>query len=171
MQQKTRSASDLFANEWLCADLQTALTLAVDLTNDNGSQLENRTLDQISFTECVSVSLPTGDHFITAPVHFGAANVSIFGTGTQTSDVSIFCNYTVDVDESRTFDRSYNYTDYTFYFNRSEEVSLGRLQFVGCPYALKMDTVATVDVHNSTFRYVYKAVLVISDMKGHCTLI
>ena len=151
---KTRSASNSLSSEWLCADLQTALMLAVDLTIGKASQLGNGTQDHQNIsTDCVSILLPPGDHFITAPVHFGAANVSIFGTGTQSSDVSVFCDYTVDVDESRIFNRSYNYTDYTFYFNRSEVVSLERLQFIGCPYPLRLDTVATVDVHNSTFRY------------------
>ena len=61
-------------------------------------------------------------------------------------------NYTVDVIESRIFDLDYNYTDYTFYFNGSEMVTLEMVQFVGCPYPLRLDTVAAVRVHNSTFR-------------------
>jgi hypothetical protein len=58
----------------------------------------------------------------------------------------------VDVDESRIFDLEYNYTDYTFYFNRSEVVSFEMVQFVGCPFPLRLDTVAAVTVSNSTFR-------------------
>ena len=137
--------------QWLCPDLQSALVAAVGLSSSQDTIADNVEQQNVSTINCVSVFLPPGDHFITAPVHFGAANVSIYGTGTQSSDVSVFCEYTVDVDESRIFDRSYNYTDYTFYFDRSEVVSLERLQFIGCPYPLRLDTVATVDVYKSAF--------------------
>ena len=56
------------------------------------------------------------------------------------------------MDESRIFDPEYNYTDYTFYFNRSEVVSFEMVQFVGCPYPLRLDTVAAVRIYNSSFR-------------------
>ena len=102
-----------------------------------------------STSDCVSIVVPAGDHLVTAPVHFGAASVHMFGSGERSEDVTISCNYTVDVDESRIFDLDYNYTDYTFYFNRSEVVSFEMVQFVGCPYPLRLDTVAAVMISNS----------------------
>ena len=144
----TINQNDSRANEsvqWRCPDFQSALVAAVSLS----SSLVVNTLDQ---QNCVSIEVPPGDHLITAPVHFGAANVSIFGTGKQPDNATIFCNYTVDVDETRIFDPGYSYTDYTFYFNRSEVVSFEGVQFVGCPYPLRLDTVANVQVCNSIFR-------------------
>ena len=128
-------------NQWLCADLQSALMM---VPNINGEQRNT--------TNCVSIAVPAGDHLVTGPVHFGTASVYVFGSGERSEDVSISCNYTVDVDESRIFDLHYNYTDYTFYFNRSEVVSFEMVQFVGCPYPLRLDAVAAVRIHNSTFR-------------------
>lgn len=108
--------------------------------------------EQSDTSNCVSISVPPGDHLVTAPVHFGSASVYMLGSGESSEDVTISCNYTVDVDESRILDLDYNYTDYTFYFNRSRLVSFEMVQFVGCPYPLRLDTVAAVRVHNSTFR-------------------
>ena len=110
------------------------------------------TAKQHNISDCVSIALPPGDHLVTAPVHFGAASVHMFGSGESSEDVTISCNYTVDVDESRIFDLNYSYTDYTFYFNRSEVVSFEMVQFVDCPFPLRLDTVAAVTVSNSTFR-------------------
>ena len=128
-------------NQWQCADLQSALVMVVDI---NGEQQNT--------SNCAFIMVPAGDHLVTEPVHFGAASVYMFGSGERSEDVSISCNYTVDVDESRIFDLDYNYTDYTFYFNRSEVVSFEMVQFVGCPYPLRLDTVATVMVSDSKFR-------------------
>ena len=132
--------------QWQCYDLQSALVAAVELNSNSG--IENLVMKR----NCVSIAVPAGDHLVTGPVHFGAASVYVFGSGERSEDVSISCNYTVDVDESRIFDVDYNYTDYTFYFNRSEVVSFEMVQFVGCPYPLRLDTVAAVRIHNSTFR-------------------
>ena len=136
--------------QWRCYDLQSALVAAVEL-----SGFENLAENQQNTSNCVSIAVPAGDHLVTGPVHFGAASVYMFGSGERSEDVSISCNYTVDVDESRIFDLDYNYTDYTFYFNRSEVVSFEMVQFVGCPYPLRLDTVAAVRIHNSTFRYTH----------------
>ena len=143
------SQSNATTVQWRCTDFQSALTAAVELSSLDCME-ENS--EQQNTSNCISIALPPGDHFVTAPVHFGAASVYIFGTGERSDDAAIFCNYTVDVIESRIFDLDYNYTDYTFYFNRSEMVTLEMVQFVGCPYPLRLDTVAAVRVHNSTFR-------------------
>ena len=133
---------------WQCYNLQSALAAAVKLSSKNGMKNLER-----STSDCVSIALPPGDHLVTAPVHFGEASVHMFGSGESSEDVTISCNYTVDVDESRIFERNYSYTDYTFYFNRSEVVSFEMVQFVGCPFPLRLDTVAAVRIHNSTFRW------------------
>ena len=138
---KTRQSGSTITNQWQCADLQSALIMVPSI---NGEQRNT--------TNCVSIAVPAGDHLVTGPVDFGAASVYMFGSGERSEDVSISCNYTVDVDESRIFDLDYNYTDYTFYFNRSEVVSFEMVQFVGCPYPLRLDTIAAVRIHNSTFR-------------------
>ena len=129
--------------QWQCSDLQSALVAAVNL---NHSSLRNSEQQN-----CISITVPPGDHSISAPVHFSDVSVSVFGAGGQADDVTILCNYTVDVNESRIFDLDYDYTDYTFYFNRSEVVSFENVQFVGCPYPLRLDTVATVIVCGCTF--------------------
>ena len=133
--------------QWQCYDLQSALAAVVEL-----SGVENLEESQQNTSDCVSIAVPAGDHLVRAPVHFGAASVHMFGSGESSEDVTISCNYTVDVDESRIFERNYSYTDYTFYFNRSEVVSFEMVQFVGCPFPLRLDTVAAVRIHNSTFR-------------------
>ena len=131
---------------WQCPDLQSALLAAVDLSSDlavpENSEQQN----------CTSLAVPPGVHLISSPAQFFSSNLNMFGTGESSDDVTIFCNYTVDVDESRIFDLNYSYTDYTFYFNRSEMVSFEGVQFVSCPYPLRLDTIATVRVANSTFR-------------------
>ena len=124
--------------KWQCYDLQSALAAAVKLSSKN----EMKNLER-STSDCVSIAVPSGDHLVTAPVHFGAASMHIFGSGESSEDVTISCNYTVDVDESRIFDLNYSYTDYTFYFNRSEVVSFEMVQFVDCPFPLRLDTVAS----------------------------
>ena len=136
--------------QWQCYDLQSALIAAAEL-----SGVESLEESKQNVSDCVSIAVPAGDHLVTAPVHFGAASVHMFGSGERSEDVTISCNYTVDVDESRIFDLDYNYTDYTFYFNRSEVVSFEMVQFVGCPFPLRLDTVAAVRIHNSTFRYTH----------------
>ena len=128
-------------HQWQCDNLQSALMMVVDLT-----------AQQQSMSDCTSIIVPAGDHLVTAPVHFGAASVHMFGSGESSEDVTISCNYTVDVDESRIFDLNYTYTDYTFYFNRSEVVSFEMVEFVGCPFPLRLDTVAAVRIHSTTFR-------------------
>ena len=129
-------------DQWQCDNLQSALMMVVELY-----------AEQQNISDCVSIAVSAGDHLITAPVHFGAVSVYVFGSGESSEDVTISCNYTqVDVDESRIFDPEYNYTDYTFYFNRSEVVSFEMVQFVGCPYPLRLDTVAAVRISNSSFR-------------------
>ena len=138
------SQSDAMS-KWQCADLQSALIIAVEL----GDQI---TVGQQNTSNCVSIAVPPSDHLVTAPVYFGGTNLYIFGTGEMSDDVAISCNYTMDVNESRIFDLDYNYTDYTFYFNRSEVVSFEMVQFIGCPYPLRLDTIETVRILNSTFR-------------------
>ena len=133
--------------QWQCYDLQSALAAVAELSGSESLE-EN----QQNTSDCVSIAVPAGNHLATAPVHFGAASVYMFGSGESSEDVTISCNYTVDVDESRIFDLDYNYTDYTFYFNRSEVVSFEMVQFLGCPFPLRLDTVAAVRIHNTTFR-------------------
>ena len=135
-------------NEWRCGDLQSALEAAEGLFVDTLFDLP----EQQSTPSCISIEVPPGDHLITTPIHFNATNVYIYGTGEEANNVTISCNYTVDVNESRILDMDYNYTDYTFYFNRSEVVSFENVEFVACPYPLRLDTVGTVRVHNSIFR-------------------
>ena len=142
--------SDIQSNgtvQWQCPDLQSALVAAAGF---NHSSLD--TVENFKQQNCISIAVPPGNHSLSAPVQFNNASVSVFGTGGEPDDVTIVCNYSVDVNESRIYDMDYDYTDYTFYFNRSEVVSFESVQFVGCPYPLRLDTVATVRVRNSIFR-------------------
>ena len=135
-----------------CSDLQSALVAAAQLGSDYFTPDSSEGLNTSS---CVSIAVPVGVHFITEPVHFNDANLFLFADvgGGETEDVAtIHCNYTEDVDESRIFDLDYSYIDYTFYFNRSEAMSFQKLKFIGCPYPIRLDTIAAIEVYNSTFQ-------------------
>ena len=101
--------------QWQCYDLQSALVAAVEL-----SGFENLAENQQNTSNCVSIAVPAGDHLVTGPVHFGAASVYVFGSGERSEDVSISCNYTVDVDESRIFDLDYTTTTLTIPFTSTD---------------------------------------------------
>ena len=111
-------------------DLQTALWLARDLALSGDRR------------NCVGVVIPAGHHVITSPVDFGNASVAFTGSAEATT---VYCNYTVLVDNRRIF-------NYTLTFGGSGLVSFDSIEFVGCPYPLRLERIRTVAVHNSTFK-------------------
>ena len=118
-------------------DLQSALMMIARLDEVRG---------------CVRVGLAAGRHVITAPVDFGNASVEFVGAEGSSGPPTIYCNYTVDVDPDRIFDPGYFYVDYTMSFSGSEYVSFDGVEFVGCPYPLRLERVRTVAIHNNTFQ-------------------
>ena len=126
-------------SSWRCPTLQGALHKAVNLSMTLSEEDESS----------VRVAIPAGRHMITAPLDFGSASVALVGSEEATT---VFCNYTVMVDPKRIFDSSYFYIDYTLNFVESGSVSFDSVEFVGCPYPLRLERVKTVAVHNSTFQ-------------------
>ena len=127
---------------WRCATLQEALNKSVDLgvaTSPDDPY-------------CVHVVVPAGHHVITAPVNFGNASVEIRGPVEAVRPPTIYCNYTVNVDNERIFDLNYSYVDFTLNFVGSQYVSFRGVEFAGCPYPLRLEGVRTVAVYNSIFQ-------------------
>lgn len=130
---------------WNCTDLQSALitiaTLDLNSTSPPGDT-----------ANCVTINIPPGLHFITAPVHLGSTNVQLVGLGQGSAMTTVQCDYTIDVDETRIFDPEYSYVDYTVYFNRSEYFMMSNMDFMDCPYPFRLDTLRTVVIKNTSFQ-------------------
>ena len=122
-------------------DLQSALVMIAGLEARSLSPPER-------LEECVSVHISSGHHMITAPVDFGNTTAEFMGKG----DAIIHCNYTVEVDLERIFDPEYFYVNFTMQFVGSEYVLFDGIGFIGCPYPLRLESVRTVAIHNSTFQ-------------------
>ena len=90
---------------------------------------------------CVHVDVPAGHHVISAPVDMRNASVELAGpAGAVSSPPKVHCNYTsVGV-------------NFTLNFIGSEYVSFRHVDFLGCPYPLRLARVRTVTVHNGTFQ-------------------
>lgn len=99
---------------------------------------------------CVSVSISEGLHEITAPVDLGNASVEFVGISSPPP--TIRCNYMVNVDPKRIFDPSYSFVNFTLSFAGSERVSFAGVAFVGCPFPIRLETVRTVAILDSTFQ-------------------
>lgn len=128
------------ASKWRCSSLQSALEFILKLnTSENYS--------------CISVLIPSGRHVIDSPVHLGSTSVQLIGLQNGSgSSPTIYCTYKVDVDLDRQFDLSYVYLDYTLYFKRSRYVSIVNLDMFGCQFPLRLDTIGTVRIINSSFQ-------------------
>lgn len=138
---ETVSGGESNSSEWRCSSLQHALEFALQLnTSENPST-------------CVSVLIPPGQHVIDSPVHLGSTSVQLMGLqDSPDSPPAIHCAYRVDVDLDRLFDLSYIYIDYTLYFNHSKFVSISNVDMFGCQFSLRLDTVGTVRIANSSFQ-------------------
>ncbi len=102
--------------------------------------------------KCVTVHISTGHHVITAPVDFGNASVKFLGSKGAAGSPTLHCNYTVEVDLKRILDPGYFDVDYTMKFVGSKYVSFDDVEFIGCPYPLRLERVRTVAIHSSTFQ-------------------
>ena len=86
---------------------------------------------------CVTVNIPSGTHFLTAPVDFENRSVQFVGLSENTV---VSCNYTSDT------------VNYTWSFSWSRSITVDGLAFEGCPFPFRFDTVVNVTVNNCIFR-------------------
>ena len=100
---------------------------------------------------CVFITIPSGRHFITATTFFHS-NLSAHFIGSG-DNVTLLCNYATPTSRMLTpFSSLSDPKDYTWYFNQSESISFENLNFEGCPYPIRLDTVATISIRDSSFR-------------------
>ena len=92
-------------------------------------------------SNCVRIEIPSGEHVLTSQTLFPAEVGGIEIIGLE-DGVYVSCDYHV-------------MSNYTWYFAGLPSVMLWRIKFEGCPRPLRLDTVAEVDIHNCSFRYVY----------------
>ena len=88
------------------------------------------------------VELPSGVHFISTPLVFPARlnGIELVGLG---DNVTVTCDY-AENDTSG--------TNYTWYFQQLESVSMTGIQFETCPSPLRLDTIAEVLITDCSFR-------------------
>ncbi len=126
--------------EWTCCNLQTALELVKQ------NYWSNRT---------VSVLIPAGEHVLESPVHVGSTSVELVGVQSSAASLpltNIQCTYHIEVDQNQLFNLSYVYTDYSLYFNNSKSVSISNIAMRGCQFPIRLDTIGTVEITNSSFQ-------------------
>lgn len=124
---------------WLCVDLQSAL-LAIANISDQRSTLPPKE----GMSDCASLEIPIGKHFISTPVYFGNTSVHLRGSNQTAILPTIQCDYTPDDGNS--------YLDYTVYFNQSDYFMMENLEMNRCAFPLRLDTVRTVVIKNTIFQ-------------------
>ena len=150
----TTGCSEINSNgteQWECSDLQAAME-AIGAVAQVGRSIfgSGSTASLLGLSpDCAVLVVPSGVHYITAPVYFGNTSVHLIGTNDTST---IHCNYSLDVNKERVFEPDYEYPDYVMYFNRSASVGFEGVEFIGCPYPFRVDTVSRVSVENSRFR-------------------
>ena len=127
-------------SEWRCGSLQSALEFVLKLNTS------------VNSSTCISVLIPTGQHMIDSPVHLGSTSLQLIGLQNGSESPTIYCTYRIDVDLDRLFDLDYVYLDYTLYFNRSRSVGIYNLNMFGCQFPLRLDTIGTVRIANTSFQ-------------------
>ena len=122
-----------------CGSLQLAVDSALLISANAASQ------------SCISFTIPNGRHFIMAPAFFHS-NLSVHFLGSG-NDVTLLCSYSASPSQTLVpFSSSSDPKHYTWYFNQSESVSFENLNFEGCPYPIRLDTVATLSIRDCSFR-------------------
>ena len=98
---------------------------------------------------CISIIIPNGRHFITEPAFFRSdLDVHFLGSG---DDITLLCSYSTPP-LLVPFSSPSDPRDFTWYFNQSGSVSFENLNFEGCPYPIRLDTVATLRISDCSFR-------------------
>ena len=127
----------------------TCHTLSVDSSLSLQQSLEQLTRDAINDdlrerngSNCSRVELPSGVHYISTPLIFPAQlnGIEFVGLG---GNVTVTCSY-AENDTSG--------TNYTWYFQQLESVSMTGIQFEACPSPLRLDTIAEVLITDCSFR-------------------
>ncbi len=128
------------STKWSCLNFQTALELVKQFS------WSNRT---------VSVLIPAGEHVLESPVYVGSTSVELVGVQSSAASLpltNIQCTYHIEVDQNQLFNLSYVYTDYSLYFNNSKSVSISNIAMRGCQFPIRLDTIGTVEITNSSFQ-------------------
>ena len=109
-----------------CSDLQRALEVVANKTR--GSE-----------GDCVEVSVPRGQHYITSQLFFGIEEVHIVGAGSTST--FLVCDYQPESN-----------LDYTWYFNWTQSVVLQDISLLNCLRPLRLDTLSNLEVSNCSFK-------------------
>jgi len=100
-----------------------------------------------NLSDCVSVTIPPGDHLISAPLHFNNTSLQLIGSPAAVAR----CSYIPAVDMDGVLDADYSYVNYTLYFNQSEYFMVDGLEMFDCPFPVRLDGVQTVIIQDSIF--------------------
>lgn len=92
-----------------------------------------------SRTDCIELSLPRGQYFITDQLYFNTHALHLVGEGVRLT--SLVCDYQAN-----------SSLDYTWYFNWTQSVVLERISILDCPWPLRLDTVFSLEISNCSFR-------------------
>ena len=117
--------------------LQEILSLSLDTSSEDSPSRERND------SNCSRVELPSGMHYLSTPLIFPARlnGIELVGLG---DNVTVTCSYA----ENDTIG-----TNYTWYFQQLESVSMTGIHFEMCPSPLRLDTIAEVQITDCSFRF------------------
>ena len=92
---------------------------------------------------CSIIELPVGEHVLSSQLLFrdDLGSLELVGSGEHNVSVKILCAYSIE-------------TNYTWYFNRLTSLRIHNIHLQNCPRPLRIDSVDSVKVTNSSFRLV-----------------
>ena len=116
--------------------LEEILSLSLDTISEDSPSRERND------SNCSRVELPSGMHYVSTPLVFPAwlNGIELVGLG---NNVSVTCDYT---------ENDTSGTNYTWYFQQLESVSMTSIHFETCPSPLRLDTIAEVLINDCSFR-------------------
>ena len=105
------------------------------------SLLQSMAIDERGGHNCSRIELPAGVHVLTSQTLFSAEIRGLEITGPVHRDhATVVCTYgTVE-------------TNYTWYFSELDWLRIHNVHFRDCPRPLRIDSVADVEITNSSFR-------------------
>lgn len=115
----------------------------IETISDDECKSLQQVLDMLSSLDhvnCASISIKSGNHYLTSPVNFNARNVQMIGVG---SIISITCEYSTV--------RS-NGSEYMWLFDNTTSVIIKNLDFYNCPYPFRILHTQHVYLVDSSFR-------------------
>ena len=115
-------------------------TLSVNSSLSLQDAVITASLSVQSASRCVTIEIPSGNHFIREQTLFPAevGEIEILGVG---ESVRVLCNYETQG------------LNYTWYFGGLYAVRIVGIQFESCPRPIRLDTIAEVQILDCSFRY------------------